>query len=312
MFRMLFRQTRAFRWALVAAAVGLLALVAPRIAYVQAPDGFAARVAALSEPGGFFDTDNLISNERSYLHVVPALQRQDLSGGAYIGVGPDQNFSYIAQVRPAVAFIIDLRRDNLLLHLLFKAIFAVSETRVDYLSHLVGRAPPAPLEAWRTASLERIVAHVEGPRLAEADFADLRARIDARIKSFGVPLTGEDFETIGRFHRRFASAGVSLKFQTIGRQPQSYYPSYRDLLLETDREGRRWSFLAAEADFQFLRSLQQRDLVVPVVGDLAGPSALASIGRLMRRGATSCPPSTSRTSSSISSAAVPSRASSTT
>jgi hypothetical protein len=213
--------------------------------------------------------------------VVPALQRQDLSGGAYIGVGPDQNFSYIAQVRPAVAFIIDLRRDNLLLHLLFKAIFAVSETRVDYLSHLVGRAPPAPLEAWRTASLERIVAHVEVPRLAEADFADLRARIDARIKSFGVPLTGEDFETIGRFHRRFASAGVSLKFQTIGRQPQSYYPSYRDLLLETDREGRRWSFLAAEADFQFLRSLQQRDLVVPVVGDLAGPSALAAIGRLM-------------------------------
>ena len=89
-----------------------------------AAQSFAALSEQLSEPNGDFDTDNLISNESSYLHVMPALEQGGVTGGAYIGVGPDQNFSYIARIRPASAFIIDIRRDNLLLHLLFKALFA--------------------------------------------------------------------------------------------------------------------------------------------------------------------------------------------
>src|SRR3954453_15325164 len=86
----------------------LLVLGAAPVGQLQTPTSFASRIAALSEPGGNFDTDNLISNEKSYLHVVPALRDAGLSGGTYIGVGPDQNFSYIAQVRPSIAFIIDL------------------------------------------------------------------------------------------------------------------------------------------------------------------------------------------------------------
>ena len=252
-----------------------------RIGRGQATSPFAARIAQLSERGGFFDTDNLISNERSYLHVVPALHEAGVSGGAYIGVGPDQNFSYIAQVKPAIAFIIDLRRDNLLLHLLFKALFSMSDTRAEYLSLLFGRPIPAPASEWRTATLDKIVGYVEGTRLADAPITELRARVDEKIKTFGVPLTDADFATIDRFHRRFVTAGLPLKFQTTGRAPQSYYPTYRDLLLETDRQGHRWNFLASEDDFQFVRSLERRDLVIPVVGDLAGPSAIAEIGRLM-------------------------------
>jgi hypothetical protein len=53
----------------------------------------AGQIAALSEAPGYFDTDNLISNERSYLDVIPALKARGVHGGGYIGVGPDQNFS---------------------------------------------------------------------------------------------------------------------------------------------------------------------------------------------------------------------------
>jgi hypothetical protein len=262
-------------------ATALVVFGTARLGHVQAPPTFASRIAQLSERGGFFDTDNLISNERSYLHVVPALRESGASGGAYIGVGPDQNFSYIAQVKPAIAFIVDLRRDNLLLHLLFKALFAMSDTRAEYLSLLFGRPLPAPASQWRTADLDKIVAYVGGTRLTDAAVTQLQARIDEKIKTFGVPLSDADVATINRFHRRFVAAGLPLKFQTTGRAPQSYYPTYRDLLLETDRQGHRWSFLASEDDFQFVRSLERRDLVIPVVGDLAGPSALAEIGRLM-------------------------------
>ena len=88
-------------------------LDAQALELARADTTFAALVERLSESGGYFDTDNLISNESSYLHVMGALREIGVRGGAYIGVGPDQNFSYIARIRPSIAFIIDIRRDNL-------------------------------------------------------------------------------------------------------------------------------------------------------------------------------------------------------
>ena len=266
----------------IAAALLLRPPFAPRDARAQtpAPETFASRIASLSEPGGYFDTDNLISNERSYLHVMPDLAAARLRGGAYIGVGPDQNFSYIAQIRPSVAFIIDIRRDNLLLHLLFKALFTLARTRVDYLALLVARPAPGLVAGWDAKPLEAIVAYVDAARpLAPADVTAMRARVTATIKTFGVPLSAADLDTIDRFHRQFIAGGLSLQFHTAGRAPQRLYPTYRDLLLETDRAGQRRSYLASEDDYQFLKSLEARDLVIPVVGDLSGPSALVAIGR---------------------------------
>jgi hypothetical protein len=245
-------------------------------------EGFAARVARLSEPPGYFDTDNLVSNERSYLHVVPALRAAGFRGGAYLGVGPDQNFSYIAQTRPSIAFIIDVRRDNLLLHLLFKALFQLSASRAEYLSLLFGRPPPGPDGKWVGADIEQIVSYIDAAAPAPQGTAALGERLQAVIKGFAVASSADDLATIDRFHRRFIERGLSLKFESAGRQPRPYYPTYRELLLETDTSGRRWSYLASEVDFQFVRSLQARDLVVPVVGDLAGPTAMGAIGRLMK------------------------------
>ena len=88
-----------------------------------------ALVARLSDAGSYFDTDNLISNERGYQQVLGAMDRLGVRGGAYIGVGPDQNYTYIVRVRPRIAFVADIRRDNMLEHLLFKALFARSANR---------------------------------------------------------------------------------------------------------------------------------------------------------------------------------------
>ena len=267
-------------------AAGVVALLAAGIrgtgqTQTRTASTFAARIAQLSEPSGFFDTDNLISNEKSYLQVIPALQQAGVSGGAYIGVGPDQNFSYIARIHPTIAFIVDVRRDNLLLHLLFKSLFAEAATRIEYVSLLFGRAPPPRPAEWTTAAAPQLVAYVDGQPAMSATRA-LDARVDARLATFGVPLSSQDRATIHGFHHRFIDAGLRLKFESTGRSPRSYYPTYRDLLLETDRQGHRWNYLAAEEDFAFVRGLEQRDLVIPVVGNLSGPTALTAIARLMR------------------------------
>ena len=242
---------------------------------------FASTIASLSEPGGFFNTDNLISNERSYLHVVPEL-RALKAGGVYLGVGPDQNFSYIAHARPSLAILIDIRRDNLLLHLLFKALFAQARTRVEYLALLAGRAPPDPVTGWDRRPIEEIVAYVDrAPRPANIDQLALRDRLAKTIRSFGVPMTSEELGTIFAFHARFMADGLSLQFNTTGRSPQFDYPTYRDLLLELDRAGAKQNFFASEESFQFVKSMQARDLVIPITGDLAGPTALANIARYL-------------------------------
>jgi len=246
----------------------------------------ASLVERLSEPNGDFDTDNLISNESSYLHVMPALEQGGVTGGVYIGVGPDQNFSYIARIRPTTAFVIDIRRDNLLLHLLFKAIFAASRNRMEYLSILTGRPAPDRLDTWRDASIEKIAAYLDTAEPASSAWNgnDLE-RLHATIRATGIPLSAADFATIDRFRRAFVQSGLGLQFQSTGRPARDYYPTYRDLLLETDRRGRKLCFLASEDDFQFVKALEARDGLVPVVGNLSGPKALAAIGQeISRRG----------------------------
>jgi hypothetical protein len=270
-----------YRAAAVLLALSVVVGVGATLRSPQAQTAFAAQVASLSEPGGYFDTDNLISNERSYLDVLPDLDKQNVRGGVYIGVGPDQNFSYIAHVKPSVAFILDIRRDNLLLHLLFKALFAQSHTRVEYLALLFGRPFPADVNPWRTAPIAQIAEYV-GKSSGDARFIDdLRGRLDRVVKGFGVPLSGDDLTTIDRFHRRFITSGLALQFQSFGRYGQSYYPTYGELLLATDTTGRQGNYLASEDAFQFVKSLQDRDRIIPVTGNLSGPSALVAIGRAM-------------------------------
>ena len=249
----------------------------------QPPSTFASHVASLSERGGYFDTDNLISNERSYLQVIPDLQRAGIRGGAFVGVGPDTSFSYIADVRPSIAFIVDIRRDNLLLHLLMKSLFEMSATRVEYLTHLLNRPPPPAADGGRTAAIGAIVAHFERARSRPEALAALRQRIHTSIKQTGVPVSTDDLATIDGFHDRFIEAGLTLRFNSTGRAPQDYYPTYGELLLETDAAGRQANYLVSEETFRFLKSMQDRDLIIPVVGDLSGPSALSAIGRLLTK-----------------------------
>jgi hypothetical protein len=54
-----------------------------------------------------------------------------------------------------------------------------------------------------------------------------------------------------------------------------------------DSQGRERTFLATDESFRFIKDLQSRNLIVPVVGDFAGPTALRAIGAFVRdRGAT--------------------------
>ncbi len=302
------------RWCAVTGIVGVALVLfgcefgPPRAAVLSAQETidastFAALIHRISEPGRYFDTDNLISNESGYLNVMDALARRGLSRGAYIGVGPDQNFSYVAELRPSIVFIIDVRRDNMLHHLLLKALVEIAPTRVEFLSQLHGVTPPATPGEWRDASAEAVMAYVDsawtearalrraagGVAARESEGAtgggekpaELRDRIRDLVGGYGVPLTDDDFDTIERFHRTFSVAGPSLRFTSFGRAPRPYYPTYRQLVLETDADGDRASYLASAERYDVVRELQLANRIIPVVGDLSGAHALREIGAVL-------------------------------
>jgi len=246
------------------------------------PDSvFGALIERISEPAGYFDTDNLISNERGYLKVVGALDRLGLHGGGYVGVGPDQNYSYIARLGPDLAFITDIRRDNLLEHLLLKALVERAPTRVEFLSGLLGRPAPPDPGAWSVRSLDEVVTWVDGHRADSAVVVALREQVDRAVSEMGIPLTDEDRATIARFHEEFIRWGMDLRFTSFGRRPRPYYPTYRQLVLETDIEGEPSSWLASATGYETVRALHLSNRIVPVVGDLSGPRAVREIGRVM-------------------------------
>lgn len=243
---------------------------------------FVALVGRISEDGGYFDTDNLISNESGYLKVMGALEAQSLQGGAYVGVGPDQNFSYLVLLKPDIAFITDIRRDNLLHHLLLKALMERSPTRVEFLAALHGRAAPPDPAAWREASAAEVVAYVDGSEADSGVVAELGEAVADSLQAMGIPLSDDDVGTLRRFHASFVDAGPGLRFTTFGRPPRPHYPTYRQLILETDLAGNPVSYLADAGRYRTVREMQLANRIVPVVGDLAGDGALREMGEVMR------------------------------
>jgi hypothetical protein len=231
----------------------------------------------LSEPAGAFThSDNLVSNETHFVHTLRRLRPR---GGVYIGVGPEQNFSYIARLRPAMAFVIDIRRENRNLHLMYKALFEVSADRADFLSRLFSRERPAGLGL--QTPVHDLFAAYATVRPASGLYEDTVRVIHERlVGTHGFSLSAQDAEWIQRALRAFYSDGPDIHYgRSLERDAAG--PSYRALMTATVGGASR-SYLATEEGFAFVKDLHARNLIVPVVGDFAGLHAIRRTGEYIR------------------------------
>jgi hypothetical protein len=244
---------------------------------------FGQLINSLSEPEGYFDSDNFISNEAGYLRVIPAFQRLGLSAGAYVGVGPDQNYSYIAEMHPDLAFIIDIRRQNMLQHLYYKVLFALSRNRMEFLERVFGREiTPAPADP-ESLRINDLLKYIDDSAL-DADIA--RSKVEqaiAVLRAWNLGLSEEDFKSVRYVAEAFVAQGPDLKFSSQRRPPRPQYPTYRALIEQTDQDGVQVSYLAEESRFQVVKELHRRHRIIPVIGDLAGSKAVQEVARELRR-----------------------------
>jgi len=241
---------------------------------------FGRYIETWSEPEGYFDSDNFISNETSYLHVVDDLHTRVTPGGVYVGVGPDQNLSYIVHTRPALAIITDIRRQNMLEHLWFKALLSLASDRTEYLALLVSREPPRVKAG---APLQDIFDAVSRSRTDEKLFLkNLTAVEKVLTDTYKLKLSPEDLSKIEYVYRTFWDENLQLRFSSIGRGNALNYPTFEEMLLETDRHGKQQSYLSSEELFQWLKKFEAENRLIPIVGDFAGPHALRSIGAFLK------------------------------
>ena len=261
---------------------------APAVSSQTAPisaSEFSRMVQDFSEPEGYWHSDVFTSNETSYLHVIGKLQELGVSGGAYIGVAPEQNFTYIAKIHPRIAFIVDIRRQAIIQHLLYKALFHMAADRAQFLALLFSRPfPPARLE--KDDALEELLDFIgQSPGTPKAFEENLAAIQKTIQEDFLLPLSPEDVQSLEYVYTAFWKANLRIgsRFSAVGG---GFWfggmPTLKDLILETDLDGNRGNFLAHEGDYQFVRKLQEQNRVIPVVGDFGGGKALAAVASYLR------------------------------
>jgi hypothetical protein len=239
---------------------------------------------AISEPNGFFQSDNLLSNEIWLQYVIPDLVKRTKPGGVYMGVGPEQNYTYIAAIHPKMVFLPDIRRGNMDLQLMYKAIFELSADRADFVSLLFSKKRPAGLTAQSTAA--EIFAAYDGVETGPDDLftKNLKTIDDELMVTHHLPLSRDDMDGIEYVYDKFFTFGPGINYgssQGNGRG-RGGFTTYADLMRATDAAGTDRSYLATEQNFKVLRDLEEKNLMVPVVGDLSGPKAVRAIGKYLK------------------------------
>jgi len=245
--------------------------------------------AEISEPGGYFRSDNLLSNETGFQAVIPGLLEKLKPGGVYLGVGPEQNFTYIVALKPKMAIIFDIRRGNMVEHLMYKALLETSADRAEFVSKLFSRPRPSGLDTASTAQQL-----FDAYNRAAPDSVFFRKNL-AAIKEFltktkGFALGDSDSKSLDYIYGAFFGGGPQINYNYssggggggFGGGFGGGMPNYATLQTATDTAGKNWAYLANEANFRWLKDFETKNLLVPVVGDFAGPKAIRTVGKYLK------------------------------
>ncbi len=244
--------------------------------------GFWQLVTDLSEPGGSFRSENFLSNETAFQTVIPDLKAMLPTGGVYLGVGPEQNFTYIVALKPKMAFIVDIRRGNFDIHLIYKALFEMSADRADFVARLFSRPRPAGLTAASTA--EDIFGAMANVQPTDTLYSrNMRAIVNHLTKAHQFQLSSADILRMQHIYNAIFVYGPGIQYSTTtnaGRRI-TREPTYADLMKAVDQGGFEHSFLSTEERFAWMKTFESENRLVPVMGDFAGPKALRAVGQYL-------------------------------
>src|SRR5205823_1520235 len=175
-------------------------------------------------------------------------------------------------------------------------IFELSKDRADFVSRLFSRKRPDGLTA--QSSIAEIFSAVDGVESTPAIYdANLKAIEDRLTKAHHFPLSQGDHEGIRWALSNYARFGPAISYNSSlssavppaivgatanGPRFGNQFVTYERLMLSDDGRGDNRSFLASEENFQFLKDLEDRNKVIPVVGDFGGTKAIRAVAAYLQ------------------------------
>jgi hypothetical protein len=237
-----------------------------------------------------------LSNETTFQVIIPDMLKTAKPGRVYVGVGPEQNFTYMVALKPAMAIILDIRHGNLDVHLMYKALFELSKDRAEFVGKLFSRKRPNGLTTKSTAS-EIFDAYEKADGSKELYEATLAAIVEHLTKKHSFPLTPDDIDGIAWALTNFYNFGPAINYNSSlslqmpptivgatggGRGGGNSNVNYGRLMTSDDGQGNFRSYLASEENFTFLKELETKNLVIPVVGDFGGEKAIRAVGKYLK------------------------------
>lgn len=256
------------------------------------PKTFSFLIERMSEPDGTYAYGNWTTNEPDYLRGVDLIKKHNITGGVYIGVGPDQNFTFIEAVRPELAFIVDIRKQNTMLHLVYKVLFETSENRISFFSKLFSRNVNLLNQASGDLSIDEIVGLFKKTLIDKAMTETTARNIQSILgQKYGFFLKDKDRFYIHKILRFFREAGVDIccntDEETIHEPPNpdasKRYMTFAEVLTKVNGSGQQLNAFASEAKYSYLRQMQLDNKIIPLTGDFSGTVTLSKIAAFLKQ-----------------------------
>src|SRR5262249_7770760 len=155
----------------------------------------------------------------------------------------------------------------------------------DYVSRLFSRPRPAGLDSLSTAKqlFEAYIPVSHDSVLYRNNLAAIRDRL---TKDRGFVMADSDTKYLEYVYSAFYNVGPQINYNYPngggGGFGRGNMPTYASLQVATDSAGRNWAYLATEANYRWLKDFETKNLLVPVVGDFAGPKAIRSVAQYLK------------------------------
>jgi hypothetical protein len=164
--------------------------------------------------------------------------------------------------------------------LMYKALFEISTNRVDFVSRLFSRRRPTGLD--EKSSVEAIFKAIDAAPSEPQLYAETLAAIKDNLKQHQFKPMGDDEQKLELIFNVFSRGGPRMTYSFASPSPNNNMPSYTFLMIAGDENGTNWSYLASEENYRFVREMQQKNLIVPLVGDFSGPKTLKAVGQYLK------------------------------
>jgi hypothetical protein len=205
-----------------------------------------------------------------------------VNGGVYLGVGPEQNLSYIASIRPKMAVLFDIRRQAMVQHQIFKAIFELSPDRADFIQMAFAKPRPAKLD-----TTTEIRAMWDAYWYIPTDTSMARKNytriVEHLTKTHGFTFTEYEMQMMKNVYDAFIAYGPVITTnggQNGGRQPANTFADMTGY--SYDAGGLPRSFLSSEDNYRYVRNLHLNNLILTVTGDFGGPKAIRAVADYLK------------------------------